>query len=626
MLKFAAFYADCEHEVLPIESGYRVCLVFNLIHKQSAGESRLAAPDYQKQTKKAGQILRQWVGGARPGAEKLVWLLNHRYTPAGLSVEGLKNRDAAIARVLSRAATDAGCAFNLGIVHLEESGWAEYHGGYYGYSRRGRYWDDDEESEDEDDFSIGEVDDARYFIDSWRDRDDRPREYGEIPLQDGEALPPGALDGEEADEKHFTEATGNAGASFERTYLRAACILWPLDQTDDICLSAGVDAGLGLLEERVSAQVRRKASVGEESADDLRPFIRKLIGHWEAGPTLGLRLKRFLAAINELNDNSVADSLPVEFLEEHYTGAQNPELLRLLVLSSESAARRCARAVMETNAWRHPAACMDLWTSMAGNDASLGFLSGEALEALLESLPARFAKRNQRGGGWSWRGAEEVKGPEMTPGLLIRFLAAIQRSSTSSLLDRTAAVIANDLEYFDPERILLPALEMLAKERIDLPPGLIFYLWRETARYFLKRSEQPPSPPVNWSMPVDFPENSPLLRELAKFVRSPTAREHRFRMRKDLRQGIHQTLDHHKLDITHVTERRGSPHTLVCRKMLKTYQNACKVYQSDLAAMKRLAALPAAKNEPGKEQQNRLLAALDFFENWTPATRPEQAE
>lgn len=29
---FAAFYADCKHEIRPIESGYRLCLVYNLIH------------------------------------------------------------------------------------------------------------------------------------------------------------------------------------------------------------------------------------------------------------------------------------------------------------------------------------------------------------------------------------------------------------------------------------------------------------------------------------------------------------------------------------------------------------------------------------------------------------------
>jgi hypothetical protein len=32
-MPFAAFYADCEHEIQPITSGYRICLVYNLVQK-----------------------------------------------------------------------------------------------------------------------------------------------------------------------------------------------------------------------------------------------------------------------------------------------------------------------------------------------------------------------------------------------------------------------------------------------------------------------------------------------------------------------------------------------------------------------------------------------------------------
>ena len=35
-IAFAAFYADCEHEVRPIASGHRVCLIFNLIQTRAA--------------------------------------------------------------------------------------------------------------------------------------------------------------------------------------------------------------------------------------------------------------------------------------------------------------------------------------------------------------------------------------------------------------------------------------------------------------------------------------------------------------------------------------------------------------------------------------------------------------
>ena len=30
----AAFYADCDHEIKPLTSGYRICLVYNLIQQK----------------------------------------------------------------------------------------------------------------------------------------------------------------------------------------------------------------------------------------------------------------------------------------------------------------------------------------------------------------------------------------------------------------------------------------------------------------------------------------------------------------------------------------------------------------------------------------------------------------
>jgi hypothetical protein len=40
-------------------------------------------------------------------------------------------------------------------------------------------------------------------------------------------LPPDAFEDLTPDELHFHEATGNEGASFERTYRRAGFVLWP---------------------------------------------------------------------------------------------------------------------------------------------------------------------------------------------------------------------------------------------------------------------------------------------------------------------------------------------------------------------------------------------------------------
>ena len=125
-LAYGAFYADCEHEVLPITEGNRLCLIYYLIQKRS-GKRRPApfrAPDYEAQIEAAKKLLANYL--KRPAVSpKIAWLLEHQYSPAGLSFASLKNADAAIGQVLAEAAKRAGCALHLGIVHIEESGSAE---------------------------------------------------------------------------------------------------------------------------------------------------------------------------------------------------------------------------------------------------------------------------------------------------------------------------------------------------------------------------------------------------------------------------------------------------------------------------------------------------------------------
>jgi predicted 2-oxoglutarate/Fe(II)-dependent dioxygenase YbiX len=81
-LAWAAFYADCVHEVLPITSGCRLVLVYNVRRK---GRGRLPRPpSYDKETAALGGLLRSWCDeSVRPDRDqplKLVYPLAHAYT------------------------------------------------------------------------------------------------------------------------------------------------------------------------------------------------------------------------------------------------------------------------------------------------------------------------------------------------------------------------------------------------------------------------------------------------------------------------------------------------------------------------------------------------------------------
>ena len=181
---FAAFYADCVHEVLPVTKGYRLTLVYNLVR---GGRGRPPEPpDYAGEQARVAALLQAWCHAKRrPGdatPEKLVYPLEHAYTPAELGFAALKGADAAVAGVLTAAAQQARCDLHLALLTVEESGAAEYSESYG--SRRGRWgrWGA------EDEFEAGEVFDRCMTLSNWHRPDGSASTLGDIPVEAGGIL------------------------------------------------------------------------------------------------------------------------------------------------------------------------------------------------------------------------------------------------------------------------------------------------------------------------------------------------------------------------------------------------------------------------------------------------------
>ena len=60
-------------------------------------------------------------------------------------------------------------------------------------------------------------------------------------------------------------------------------------------------------------------------------------------------------------------------------------------------------------------------------------------------------------------------------------------------------------------------------------------------------------------------------------------------MRQDLRLHVESAIKTGRLDIDCRTERRGSPHTLICTKNRASYKRRCAQYADDVAHMRLLA-------------------------------------
>jgi hypothetical protein len=150
-----------------------------------------------------------------------------------------------------------------------ESGSAEYTSDYR------RRWEGNEDGEDRSAFEVIEVLDGGRTLSDWRRPDGAASDLGELPIVRGEVSPPDVLEDMEPDEEHFREATGNEGASFERTYSRAALVLWPSARILAILNQAGVQATLPYL----GTLIAKWQVAGAAEEPPLRKEAVALAGH-----------------------------------------------------------------------------------------------------------------------------------------------------------------------------------------------------------------------------------------------------------------------------------------------------------------------------------------------------------
>jgi hypothetical protein len=165
---------------------------------------------------------------------------------------------------------------------------------------------------------------------------------------------------------------------------------------------------------------------------------------------------------------------------------------------------------------------------------------------------------------------------------------------------------------FDPVTILTPALALIREWDVS-----IRRFWEHGAEFLLERSGRPPAAPQDWRQDVKLSCSCVDCRELQKFTLDPVEQTHRFRVRKDRRQHLHQQIEKHSLDMTHVTDRKGSPQTLVCAKDRRSYQRRCEQYRKDIAALAQLAELAEKRSAGNPAVLKRIAAARALAKEWS---------
>ncbi|MBE2199532.1 MAG: 2OG-Fe(II) oxygenase [Anaerolinea sp.] len=239
---FAAFYADCYHEVKPVTSGYRINLIYNLSIVDRARKPLLS--EQSKVIEDIGRAIQKW---KQESSENpiLIYLLEHSYTEQNISLSNLKHGDFAKASVLLNAAEQNGCQAFLCLATYYRTSYGET--AYYGrYSSRYDL--------DEDDFEEYDVDEEEVYAHSFVSAAGEKIDVKKLRLDEDDLLAKTPLREGPGRGYSISEATGNEGATKDLWYHRGAIIIWPKDREFDLVTRMDLDYGLHVLKTSLQKQ------------------------------------------------------------------------------------------------------------------------------------------------------------------------------------------------------------------------------------------------------------------------------------------------------------------------------------------------------------------------------------
>jgi len=577
---FAAFYADCLHEVLPIHSGHRLTLIYNLIRPQ--GEPLPQLPDYDAEQAQATDLLSAWGrvldASQDPAAAvplKLVYPLEHAYTPAELGFDTFKGADAAVAALVSAAARAADCDLFLALASVAESGWAESTGDWH-----------------DPDYEIGEVTDSNESLHDWRHPDGSRPAMGSLPFFGDEVAPPGAFEVRDDSEPEFSEATGNAGASFERLYQCAALVLWPRTNRAAVLAAGGLAVSLPFLDELV----RQWQAAGQAPEDPLRTEARALAARisaawptedWARQHASGVgQTRMLLEALARLDDPECA---AVFVAGQSAAGAYGPQdnesLAAMLARLPTARAADLLAAIVAGNAGRQPAACSDLLARVSADPAgdpepwraaALALLAALTTEAQPPAGPDnRFIDPRQR------------RAPP-TPDLAVQTLTALGRIDPS-LADRALDHFIADSVRYGMDNILLPAALVLRAATAEGPrPTAIDALLKAARAHLDQRIAEPLEPPADLSRPAKLACSCNYCQGLSRFLASPMESVWKLKAAEGERTHVSEVARRSNSDLDLATDKKGRPYTLVCTKNQASYERRVRQRAQDLEQRGRL--------------------------------------
>jgi predicted 2-oxoglutarate/Fe(II)-dependent dioxygenase YbiX len=573
-LSLVAFYADCRHEVLRVKSGYRITLTYNLLlHgniNRSDGDDDTIADLADLLREHFGTPVPRYYGGpAADPPNRLVYLLDHEYTPRGLTWRRLKGADARRASLLRTAAGQAGCEAVLALADVKttHSAFAADEG--YGYQDWYDEYDEDADGS-EGEYDIQELIDSEVILTHWTGLEGAGLEETSLYVDRKQVCASTPTDALTPHSSEYEGYMGNWGNTLDRWYHRAAVIAWPREQAfanraesspawalDEIATMAsagdvpGARAAAATLAPFWATTVRGRTAEGRGRI--FGPALRAAEAVADA-QTAAMLLQPF--RIEDLDDES-ADSFGK--IAGSYGQPWTAELVRTWFGGQHQA--WAYDGGQERPRWiadRLPGLCARLHASGSAGAAAAQRLVDLAWEWLAREIRTGLALSSP-----SRR--DEKLGELGRP--LASVLTAAAATGAASTRDAISGHVRDQADaVITLEMSALRAVPDVSRDGAHDDAGF-GDLAADGAARLRARLARPQRRHRDWSIELSADGcTCELCDTLRAFLDDKSRRTIEWPLAKERRRHVHSQIDAAELPVTHVTRRQGRPYTLVLNK------------------------------------------------------------
>jgi predicted 2-oxoglutarate/Fe(II)-dependent dioxygenase YbiX len=576
-IHYAAFYADCEHEVRPVKSGHRICLVYNLILTRS--RKPVTAPRITEHSDKLQKLLHQWRTDKNAPA-KVAFLLEHQYTKSGLSWSTLKGTDRGKAMALAEAAQRENFHLYLALLTLHDSGQAT---GDYDYGDR--YGD----SDDDEDYEMGEVYDVELKVSDWQTPADKKMPWEGCSLNEDEVFPDDAMR-EIKPDSQLDGYTGNEGMTLDHWYRHGALILWPDERHEEFLSSNGSRWAVPFFEKMVSRLRKVKEGNGKDRCIKLAKLILQQWPEMEytwnadqdkqAAETFlrnlikladGTLVRRFFHEVMVRDSSAQAEDSVVKAATFLGWKDCQPELKAMFSSTGFYTLKHRARVLQEL-------ARTALKTTEKDREAALQ-VCRQCAPLWLEALQKTDAYTKTQ---WNYHGTEK-KQSEHRIEMVDTFGKALLQLHDEDTLTAFFLYQQTEPTIYSVPSVQVPLVQSLVAFAMDQMQwkSAAFLEWISTCRSTLDQlTAVEPGEPSDWARDDKVGCNCKDCQVLKTFLSDRRESTYRFAAAKQRRAHVRHVFG--EKDLSFRTEKKGSPHALVCTKTQTSYKRAAKAYGENL--------------------------------------------